>query len=240
MKRTILVSALVAQVAIPLVALSQDGTVRVSPRALVDSQPDGRTLLRDFQDGLITEIGFPACDGAARDAAKMTVQFAPEVVRTKRLGAAAESQRTWLPRNFRIVVEGLDVGPVSRVEPFTIKHGGPAGGRREPEGTTVVLWVPEASATPWIDWSGPGDREAQRARALSLFLADGTPARDFLLVHFERARVVSARRVAGDRSTVRVEMYCEEVSLRIPPAGAGLPVPSGAPRPLPATSIEQP
>jgi hypothetical protein len=37
-----------------------------------------------FANALITEVGFPALDGASKDASKMTIQFGPGLTLTRR------------------------------------------------------------------------------------------------------------------------------------------------------------
>ena len=53
--------------------------------AIITADYDQKEVGRlDFFHALITEVGFPALDAASKDAAKMTVKFAPEYTRMKR------------------------------------------------------------------------------------------------------------------------------------------------------------
>jgi len=66
-----------------------------------------------FDGALITEVGFPAVDGAAKDPAYMTVKFEPTYTRYKREGGTVsgptnEAQKSWNPANFRISISGID------------------------------------------------------------------------------------------------------------------------------------
>src|SRR6476619_42320 len=82
----------------------------------------------DFFQALVTEIGFPACDAASKDAAKLTVQFAPQHTRKKKgsgrpdLKINAAKAKLWTCRNFKIDNSGLDGTKVNRVEALTIKQ----------------------------------------------------------------------------------------------------------------------
>src|SRR5258706_3586664 len=80
----------------------------------------------EFSNGLITEVGFPACDGASKDAAKMTVKLGPELIRivagSGKPLPGAKVQKKWLPANFRLEIAGLDCSKVNKVEAITIKQ----------------------------------------------------------------------------------------------------------------------
>ena len=85
--------------------------------------------VREFRDALLTEIGFPACDGAAKDPAYMTLKFAPELTRNKKGSGKVENpvdskSKTFFPGNFRLTIDGLEEASsrVSKVEALTIKQ----------------------------------------------------------------------------------------------------------------------
>jgi len=100
--------------------------------AIITADYDSKEVGRlDFFHALITEVGFPALDAASKDAAKMTIKFAPEYTRAKaKTGAAVQApigkgeQKKWLPSNFRIKIDGLDkaCGRVNKIEALTIKQ----------------------------------------------------------------------------------------------------------------------
>src|SRR5262249_21970075 len=67
----------------------------------------------NFFQALITEVGFPALDASSKDAAKMTVKFAPEYTRTvAKTGSAIKGeigkgqQKKWRPANFKLEDDG--------------------------------------------------------------------------------------------------------------------------------------
>lgn len=69
----------------------------------------------EFQNALITEVGFPALDAASKDAAKMTVTIRPEsssrtFARTKD-PLTARKQKAWLCSNFRVDLGRLQFSP---------------------------------------------------------------------------------------------------------------------------------
>jgi len=84
----------------------------------------------EFKDALLTEITFPACDGAAKDAAFVTLGFAPETVRRKKGDGGKRSnpsdmgQKMWTPGNFKFTVDGLEkaCAKVSKVNALTVKQ----------------------------------------------------------------------------------------------------------------------
>src|SRR5262249_14849856 len=85
----------------------------------------------NFFQALITEVGFPACDAASKDAAKMTVKFAPEYTRMiAKTGGDVQApvgkgeQKKWNPSNFRLKIDGLDTPctRVNKIEALTIKQ----------------------------------------------------------------------------------------------------------------------
>src|SRR5688572_26710063 len=83
---------------------------------------------REFFNALIVETGIPACDGSSKEAAYLTLKFAPEYTRmTKASGKATGEtgkalQKLWLPANFRLSIDGLDCTKVSKIDAFTVKQ----------------------------------------------------------------------------------------------------------------------
>jgi len=227
LKRTIRILSIGAGIALlPVAAFSQVVLQGASPEAFVEAQ-GGTSLLQDFQNGLITEVGIPALDAGARDAAKITIKISPEATRQKAPAASfkAEVQKRWLPSNFRLEIAGLDCRHVSKVESFTVKQGVRRDGRRGLEASPVVVWISEADARTWLDWAN-APAGPRRERAFSLFLSDGTPARDVLEVRFARVTVRSVRRVeVGSAALRRFELEGQEPSIVAPPPPPAGPVP---------------
>lgn len=225
MKRAIrILSVLMGLAVLPIAAWSQDA-IEATPESFLEVT-GGRTLVQDFADGLVTEIGIPALDATAQDAAKLVVKMSPERTRIKASFRAAVQKR-WLPRNFRLEVSGVDCRHVAKVDAFTVKQSVRADGRRAPQASTVVVWVPESEARSWLDWvSAVG---ARRLRSFTLFLEDGTPLRDVLEIRFASAVVRSESRVeVGGAVLHRFELECGNPALAVSPPTREV-APSGAP-----------
>jgi phage tail-like protein len=130
------------------------------------------TSTRQFTNALLTEVTMPALDGASKEPAYMTVKFAPESIRTTKASpdskstAAAASpkgeQKTWIPANFRLEIDGLDATKVSKVDAFTVKQSAVQDGvgeardaQREPgklEFPNLKITLSEAGADTWYQW----------------------------------------------------------------------------------------
>jgi hypothetical protein len=253
MKRTVVVVSMLAGIAVlPLAAMSQTTLEWIAPQRFVATRPDGSSVVRDFQDGLVTEVGMPALDAASKEPAKLAIKYASEPARARAFASPDRGDvSSWLPSNFRIEVPGVDCRKVSKVDAFTIKQSTSRDGRRELVAPRLVVWVGESSARSWAEWAGTpfleqdtavAVNDPRRDKPLSVFLSDGTPSRDFLQIRFGKARILSTRRfVSADRSvSYRVEMYCEEVALVGAPIAAGLQTLPAIRTPAPATSSPEP
>jgi len=123
----------------------------------------------EFNDALITEIGFPELDAASKDAAKMTIKFSPEFTRSiEKSGAALvgavipEMQKKWLPSNFRLQIGELNCTRVSKIEAITVKQKlaeNPLAGARAYGNQSATLakpalsiTIPEADAPAFLAW----------------------------------------------------------------------------------------
>jgi hypothetical protein len=114
---------------------------------------------RSFQNALITEIGFPALDAAAKDPAFLTVKFAPELtvdkVESVQLNAKPSNQKLFLPSNFRISIGDLPTTKVSKVDAFTVKQGFTESTGLTLEPTKIEfpnLVVTMAESQEWSAW----------------------------------------------------------------------------------------
>ncbi len=193
---------------------------------------------REFSSALITEVGIPALDGASKDAAYLTMKFAPEYTRTtkasgKVTGPAKTEQKLWLPSNFRLAVDGLDCSRVSRVGAITIKQSvatddiGDARdhikvpGRIEIPNLTVTL--AEAAAQSWLDWfedfvvKGNNDESKEKNGSISLLAADLTE--ELMRIDFFNVGIFSigpdkAEANADQIATVTAHLYCERMALQ--------------------------
>jgi hypothetical protein len=93
----------------------------------LQNKPVGRL---DWTDGFITELVFPGVDGAARDAATISVTVQPQLVKFDRSAGGnaqvsyAHSNMRLLGSNFKVLLGGLPVfSPrVSKVAPITVRQ----------------------------------------------------------------------------------------------------------------------
>ena len=80
----------------------------------------------DFFNALITEVGMPALDAASKDAAKMTIKFAPEFTRSAtRTGSLTGTNlrpQKWNVSNFKLTINGVDTSRVSKIDALVIKQ----------------------------------------------------------------------------------------------------------------------
>lgn len=128
----------------------------------------------NFQNALISEIGFPALDGSptAKDPCKISLKLKPEITRyvagtgAKITGGAYSNDQTkqkqWLTNNFRLRVGSLDCTRVSKIEALTVKQknienscGEVRDAQCEPaslEIPNLVITMPEANALDWYKW----------------------------------------------------------------------------------------
>ncbi len=124
---------------------------------------------RTFTEALITEVGFPALDGSAKEPAYMTVGLSPETIRFEKgtgavvKGTFTEHQKAWLPSNFRFALADLNTKMVNKIDAITVKQtvaksdtGDTRDAQKEPaklEFPNITIYVAESHAQTWIDWA---------------------------------------------------------------------------------------
>jgi hypothetical protein len=153
----------------------------------------------EFFDALISEIGFPALDGASKDAAKLTVKIAPEWTRYKRGDTTVDhsdsyklgkgNQKKWYPANFRLRIEGLQeaCAKIKKVDEITIKQAvavDQIGAMRTPqkvpgkiEYPNISFYLPPSEAAPFNKWhqtSVAKGTPARREGTLDYLSSDGS------------------------------------------------------------------
>jgi hypothetical protein len=96
-------------------AAIRGGTVGVS------GAPGAPDWSLGFSGARLSAIGFPALDGASREPALMSVEFAAREVRWGGAKPAARpaKPKDWLASNFRVEIGGLPCDRVARVDAFT-------------------------------------------------------------------------------------------------------------------------
>jgi phage tail-like protein len=194
---------------------------------------------REFFNALVTETGIPACDGASKEPAYLTLKFAPEYTRyTKASGKAAgeygkNEQKLWLPQNFRLTIDGLDTTKVAKVDAFTVKQtaitddiGDARDYLKEPgklEFANLKISISEVMAQTWYDWhenfviKGNNDENQEKNGVLEFL----SPNRQDVLLTIKLFnlgifKITTAKSEANQDQIKRVdaELYCERKELQ--------------------------
>jgi hypothetical protein len=136
--------------------------------AIVAFDYNGRQVSRlEWSNGLITEVGFPACDASSKDAARITVKITPVATRMvsaqSAVGSGMAMQKRWSPANFRAQISGCPTAcsHVSMIDAIVLKvasasNVGPtrsyqASGLRL-EIPNLTLTIPESEAAELYKW----------------------------------------------------------------------------------------
>lgn len=196
--------------------------------------------VQEFEHALITEIGIPACDGASKDPAFLTLSFAPEFARsvpgagTMTKSTLGAKQKKWVASNFRFELGDLPTKRVSKVSAFTIKQSAAqdaVGEIREYEKEPAVLEIPNIKVTfaevdhePWDEWfqdfvvrGNAGDEQELSGKIAFL---DPTLKTELVTIDLEHVgiyRLTPAPAPAGSESVRRwvAELYVEQVQLTL-------------------------
>ncbi len=188
---------------------------------------------RDFTNALITEISFPKLDGASKDAAHLTVKFAPEQLTFVKgsgkdvdVGVSAK-QKKFLPSNFRLTIDGLDCKKVSKVEAFTIKQGiiRDVKGLLVPgkiEYPNLKVTLSQTGSETWYDWfddfviKGNNGDDKEKKGSLE-FLAPDLKS-TLLTLNFSNLGIYcllpdTAEANSDNISRLTAEIYCEMMTM---------------------------
>jgi phage tail-like protein len=193
----------------------------------------------DFFHALITEIGFPACDAASKDAAKLVTKFAIEHSRKKKgsgkgeLKVDAAKAKRWTARNFKLEVAGLDCTHVNKVEAITVKQkvvehavGEMRDYQKEPanlEVPNLVVTLSEHTSEKWDQWHhdfvilGQNEQGKEKTGALH-YLSEDLKTTLFTIDFFGLGifKATHDKHEAGGENIKRCkyEMYCENVAFK--------------------------
>jgi hypothetical protein len=189
-----------------------DGTITPS-----HFNPDNKRIL-SFSQALITEIGFPALDGASKDAAKMTIKFSPTRFE---LNDSSENpkipvtfpkiQKLWFTNNFRLRIDGLEEAckHVTHIDPIIIilKRVGK---------TNLVITLPIGYSKSFYDWheaTTMGKPTSTKNGTLDYLSPDMQSVLHTLTFHNLGINRLSLEKfTAGGTHPVQVKMYSESVS----------------------------
>ena len=195
----------------------------------------------DFFNALISEIGFPALDAAAKDPCKISLKLKPEYTRYK-AGAGGKisggsysvdqaKQKQWLTSNFRLRIDGTDCTRVNKIDALTVKQknvANPVGEMRdyeqEPanlEVPNLVVTMPESHSKEFFDWhtrfviNGENGDSMEKGGTLEYLSSDLKTT--LFTINFEHLGIfkISTDSVESGSDNIRrvkVEMYCENMS----------------------------
>ncbi len=185
----------------------------------------------EFSNGIITETTIPDMNVASKQDGMLSIKIAPQT--TRRINASGPfsapigpQTKVWQPSNFRLQIVGLDCTRVARIEALKLKIQVDiprvGSGRNRELGKlelpNLVFYLPEAFAKPFFDWHEEfvikGINGDDRERAGSLELLDPS-MKPLLTIGFSHLGIVSVDPDSSDGGPrmVRVEMYCEDMTL---------------------------
>jgi hypothetical protein len=138
------------------VSATLNGKIQRKSGAIVSANFDYKEKSRlQFYDALISEIGFPALDGASKDGVYLTLKLLPERAMPLagsdakvKVDVGDRKNLASTAANFRLSIAGLDCKRVNRIEAFTIKsvlREDKVGAQREPSTNAVGLEFPNLS-----------------------------------------------------------------------------------------------
>jgi hypothetical protein len=190
-----------------------------------------------FTNAMISEIGFPPCDAASKEAGYLTLKLAPESTKMQAgSGAAMKTgivqQKPWIPANFRLNIQGLEQACkfVSKIEPLVIKQtiiqdqvGQMRNFQKQPgklEFPNLVIMLAEAQAGPFYAWfedmviKGNAGEDRERPGMLEFLSANMQTV--MFTIHFNHLGIFGFTPESGGSEKIRrvkVEMYCEQMTL---------------------------
>ncbi len=248
----------------PLLSSVSAMTMLMPPRlngTIITADMNRKELARlQFVNALIREVTIPACDASAKDAGYLTVKLQPESTtflagRGNSVSLPLAKQKSWNPTNFRLQIQGLEQActAVRRIEPLTITpkvFEAATGDSRHMEYQSgplefshLVFYLPESQAGPIYQWfddfvvKGNNDQNRERPGFLELLSPDRSSV--VLRLDFSHLGIFGFTpiRQGTMASLVKVEMYCEQMTIGSgkmastqsapPPAPATAPAPSG-------------
>lgn len=210
---------------------------------------------REFYHALITEVTIPDLDASSKDAAHLTLKFAPEYTRDKKASgkvtaAKTPVQKQFIASAFRFELGDLPCAKVSKIDSFTVTQaittpdaGNPRDTPAEPgrlDFPNLRVTIAGVDAGAWADWqedflvNGNND-DAHEKSGVIVFLA---PDRvdELGRIDLQNVGILALRRAAaptGQVAHVVADLYCERMQLHVgKPAGDHV-VPLRRPVPLP-------
>ena len=189
--------------------------------------------IREFKDALITEIGFPACDAAAKEPSYLTLKFKAWSARNKKGDGsvvdnpADMAQKQWHPTDFEFKIDGLDTSKVMKVEPIKIKQRVTAdrNGLKIPgriEFPSITIYLPAESVKGFTEWNRElavsGKNSPAKHKSGSLVYLNRSRQKELLTLSFDQLGIfkISAAPRANNQDgpeLVKVELTCRSIRL---------------------------
>lgn len=191
---------------------------------------------REFQNALITEVTFPACDAANKEAGLITLVLAPERVTNVaasagKLPAAGVKGKSWLASNFKLEIDGLDTSRVIRVDPIVFKQpvaASEVGRLREPskqpaglQFENLRITLSEAGAESWRSWHEDfvikGNSSDKSERAGRLLLLAPNFKDELARIEFSNLGIIALRPRASAAGVgqLEAELYVERMAFSV-------------------------
>ena len=232
--------------------LRKDGAIVAS-----DFKQQAKTE-RQFFHALITEIGFPALDGASKEAGYLTVKLSPELIRNAAASGSAPGQKPvpqkqFVTSNFRLELDGIDCTKVSRIEAFTVKQPiatdviGQARDIANQPGPVEIpnlrVTIAAAGAATWEKWFADfviaGNDGDDREKSGAIVFLGPDRKQEFGRVGLSHVGIFALHHPspqAGEAiQHVVADLYCEGMKLQI---GKPAPQPPPVAPPPPAPPVE--
>lgn len=204
--------------------------------AIVALDYNGKVASRmEWGNGLISEVGFPACDGSSKDAAVMTLKITPEVTRfvAPSVGKAAilPPQKRWSPANFRLQISGCPTAcsRVSAIDAIVLKSSlsaKPLGVVREElipgslEVPNLAVITAESDGNEFFNWhedfvvKGQNAKDKEKTGTLEYLAQDLKPLFTLSFSGLGIFKLAPEKMTAGGENIrrVRAEMYCDTIN----------------------------
>ena len=193
-----------------------------------------------FQRALVSEVSFPEADAASKDAGKLKVKLAPEILRSSRnppkegskLSPPKQQSKKWLPGNFKLEIDKLDCNKVTKVSPpvARLKIAETAVGELRDYEREASHWdignlkvtLAASHADDWYKWheeyviEGQCGDDRERNGSLVYFAPDFKA--ELFRLKFSHLGIFRLHEDTGEAGSekahsIEVEMYCEEMEL---------------------------
>ena len=193
---------------------------------------------REFYHALVTEVTIPDLDANSKDAAHLTLKFAPEYTRDvkatgKVTAPQTPAQTQFDASNFRFELDELPGARVSRIDSFTVKQpvvtddigairdAAAESGRIDFPNLRVT--ISQLDAGPWSDWvhdflvKGNNDDTHEKSGAIVFLSPNRKTELARILLH--NVGIFALRREAAPTGTkaghVVADLYCERMDFAV-------------------------